>query len=201
MGYGNMIDFTSAAISFKLIYPEIFLLMGAAIVLISGCFQKTMKFSSGIAFITMIVSLIFAAGQWNDQQSGFFGMVSCDNFGVAFKVIFLGTSILTLFIAHRFLLAKGIDHPEFYALLLISTLGMMVMVNTTDLVVMFLGLEIMSIPLYVMAALARRSLESNEAGIKYFIMGAFASAFLLMGIAFVFGASGTTDLRLSLIHI
>ncbi len=69
------------------------------------------------------------------------------------------------------------------------------MANTTDLVVMFLGLEIMSVPLYVMAGFARRSLESNEAGIKYFIMGAFASAFLLMGIAFVFGASGTTDLR------
>jgi len=74
-------------------------------------------------------------------------------------------------------------------------MGMMVMANSTDLVVMFLGLEIMSVPLYVMAGFARRRLESNEAGIKYFIMGAFASAFLVMGIAFVFGASGTTDLR------
>ena len=74
-------------------------------------------------------------------------------------------------------------------------MGMMVMANTTDLVVIFLGLEIMSIPLYVLAGFARRSLESNEAGIKYFIMGAFASAFLLMGIAFIFGASETTDLR------
>jgi NADH-quinone oxidoreductase subunit N len=72
---------------------------------------------------------------------------------------------------------------------------MMVMANSTDLVVIFLGLEVMSVPLYVMAGLARRSLESNEAGIKYFIMGAFASSFLLMGIAFVFGAAGTTDLR------
>ena len=109
--------------------------------------------------------------------------------------ITLTTLLLALLAAYRYLVAKGIDRPEFYALLNISTMGMMVMANSTDLVVMFLGLEIMSVPLYVMAGFAQRSLESNEAGIKYFIMGAFASAFLLMGIAAVFGASGTTDLR------
>ncbi|MGH8015300.1 MAG: NADH-quinone oxidoreductase subunit N, partial [Candidatus Zixiibacteriota bacterium] len=90
---------------------------------------------------------------------------------------------------------KNINRPEFYALLCMSTMGMMVMATTTDLVVIFLGLEIMSVPLYVMAGMARHSLESNEAGIKYIIMGAFASGFLLMGIAFIFGSSGTTDLR------
>ena len=191
----DMIDWTSAAISFDLIYPEIALLAAAFLILLTGSIKNLGKLSPAIALLGMAISLAFAVGQWGHQQSGFSGMISCDNFGIAFKIIFVGISILALFIAHRFLNAKGIARPEFYALLLISTMGMMVMANTTDLVVMFLGLEIMSVPLYVMAGFARRSLESNEAGIKYFIMGAFASAFLLMGIAFVFGASGTTDLR------
>jgi NADH-quinone oxidoreductase subunit N len=190
-----MIDWTSAAISFDLIYPEIALLAAALIILLVSYIGNLGKFSPVIALLGMVISLIFAIGQWGHQQSGFSGMISCDNFGAAFKVIFLVVSILTLSIAQRFFNDKGIARPEFYALLLISTMGMMAMANTTDLIVMFLGLEIMSVPLYVMAAFARRSLESNEAGIKYFIMGAFASAFLLMGIAFVFGASGTTDLR------
>ncbi|KAA3631931.1 MAG: NADH-quinone oxidoreductase subunit N, partial [Calditrichaeota bacterium] len=77
----------------------------------------------------------------------------------------------------------------------ISVMGMMVMANSTDLIVIFMGLEIMSVPLYVLAGFAKRNLMSNESGIKYFIMGAFASAFLLMGIAFIFGAAETTDLR------
>ncbi len=190
-----MIDYTSAAISFKLIYPEMVLLVAASVILLTGHIRNLDKLSPVIALLGMAMSLAFAVSQWGHQQSGFFGMISCDNFGIAFKIIFVVISILALFIAHRFLGVKGIARPEFYALLLISTMGMMVMANTTDLVVMFLGLEIMSVPLYVLAGFARRSLESNEAGIKYFIMGAFASAFLLMGIAFVFGASGTTDLR------
>jgi len=190
-----MIDYSSASINFEMIYPEIALLAAAFVILLIGYLRNLDKLATSIAFVGLVLSLVLAIGQWDHQESGFFGMITCDNFGVAFKMIFVVTSILTLFIAHRFLRAKGIDRPEFYALLLISTMGMMVMATTTDLVVMFLGLEIMSVPLYVMAGFARRSLESNEAGIKYFIMGAFASAFLLMGIAFVFGASGTTDLR------
>lgn len=190
-----MFDSTSAAISFEMIYPELALLVAAFIILLIGYLKNLGKLTPAIALVGMLLALIFAVRQWGNQQAGFFGMISCDNFGVAFKIIFVVTSLLALFIAHRYLTVKGINRPEFYALLLVSTMGMMVMANTTDLVVIFLGLEIMSVPLYVMAGFARRSLESNEAGIKYFIMGAFASAFLLMGIAFVFGASGTTDLR------
>jgi NADH-quinone oxidoreductase subunit N len=190
-----MVDFASAAMSFGLIYPEITLLAAAFVILLTGYLRKLGRLAFSIALVGLVLSLIFAVRQWGHQESGFFGMISCDNFGVAFKIIFVGTSLLTLFIAHRYLTVKGIMRPEFYTLLLVSTMGMMVMANSTDLVVMFLGLEIMSVPLYVLAGFARRSLESNEAGIKYFIMGAFASAFLLMGIALVFGASGTTDLR------
>jgi len=190
-----MIDFTSLAANFNVIYPELSLLIGAIVVLMVGLAKKLDRFCALLALVSMLFALGFSISQWGFQESGFFGMVTCDNFGVVFKIIFVVVSILTLFISHRFMIVKQIYRTEFYALLLISTMGMMVMANTTDLVVMFLGLEILSVPLYVMAGFARRSLISNEAGIKYFIMGAFASAFVLMGIAFVFGASATTDLR------
>jgi len=158
-----------------MIGPEIALLVAAFIILLTVSFKRLSAVAPLLAFVGMAVSLVLSIAQWGNQKSGFFGMVSCDNFGVAFKILFLVTSMLALLAAYRYLVVKGINRPEFYALLNISTMGMMV--------------------LYVMAGFARRSLESNEAGIKYFIMGAFASAFLLMGIAAVFGASGTTDLR------
>jgi NADH-quinone oxidoreductase subunit N len=190
-----MIDLASLSANFGIISPELSLLIGASLILLIGYIKNLAKICPAVALLALLLALVFSLSQWGRQASGFFGMVTCDGFGVAFKLIFTVVSILALLIAHRFLIAKRINRPEFYALLLISTAGMMVMANTTDLVVMFIGLEIMSVPLYVLAGFARRSLESNEAGIKYFIMGAFASAFLLMGIAFVFGASATTDLR------
>ncbi len=190
-----MIDFTSAQIDFSLIAPEIALLAAAFVILLFASFKKTTQLAPVIALLGIAVSITFIASQWNHQVSGFYGMVTCDQFGVSFKLLFAIIAIMGVLIAQKYLEAKNLNRPEYYALLLFSTMGMMVMANTTDLVVIFLGLEIMSVPLYVLAGFARRSLESNEAGIKYFIMGAFASAFLLMGIAFVFGASETTDLR------
>ncbi len=190
-----MIDFTSAQIDFSLIAPEISLLVAAFIILLGSSFKKPAQAAPIIALLGIAVSISFISNQWHHQVSGFYGMVTCDNFGVTFKLLFSIIAMLGVLIAQKYLQVKNINKPEYYALLLISTMGMMVMANTTDLVVIFLGLEIMSVPLYVLAGFARRSLESNEAGIKYFIMGAFASAFLLMGIAFIFGASETTDLR------
>ncbi|UCC45116.1 MAG: NADH-quinone oxidoreductase subunit N [Candidatus Zixiibacteriota bacterium] len=188
-------DITSASIDLAIIYPEITLLVAASVILVLPFFRISTRFSSTLAFLGLVLATVLATYQWGSPKSGFYGMVTCDDFGVVFKLIFTLVSALTLLMAQRYLSAKGIDRPEFYALLLVSTVGMMVMANTSDLVVIFLGLEVMSVPLYVMAGLARRSLESNEAGIKYFIMGAFASSFLLMGIAFIYGAAATTDLR------
>jgi NADH-quinone oxidoreductase subunit N len=190
-----MIDEAVASIDLNLIAPELTLLITACVILLFSFARSMQRGASAVAFVGLVVALVLSANQWGHQASGFFGMVTCDNYGAMFKIIFCVASLLALLLAVRYFSQRGLNRPEFYALLLISTLGMMVMANTSDLVVMFLGLEIMSVPLYVMAGFSRRSLESNEAGIKYFLMGAFASGFLLMGIAFVFGASGTTDLR------
>ncbi len=190
-----MIDLTSAGLDFALIAPELALMIAASVILLTGYVKNLGKLSPSIGLLGLGIAMALAITHWGRQHSGFFGMVTNDNFGMAFKVIAAGTSMLALLMSQRWLTVRGYNRPEFYALLLMSTIGMMVMANTTDLVVLFLGLEVMSVPLYVMAGYAKRSLESNESGLKYFIMGAFASAFLLMGIAFVFGAAGTTDLR------
>lgn len=190
-----MIDFTSASVDFSLIYPEISLLVATFAILLCTTSRVLGRLAFGLAVAGLAVSLYFICDQWTHQMSGFFGMITCDQFGITFKLIFAGSSMLAVLIARRFIMVRGIDKPEYYALILLSTFGMMVMANSTDMVVIFIGLEVMSVPLYVLAGFARRSLASNEAGIKYFIMGAFASAFLLMGIAFIFGATATTDLR------
>ena len=190
-----MIDISTAVIDFGLIAPEISLVAAAFIILIIGYTKRLGKFCALTALLGIFVSFYYTLIQYGNPGSGFSGMVTSDDFGVVFRMIFLVTALLTILIAQNYLSLKRLNKPEFYALICFSTMGMMVMANSTDLVVMFLGLEIMSVPLYVMAGFARRNLASNESGIKYFIMGAFASAFLLMGIAFIFGASGTTDLK------
>ena len=191
-----MIDYVSTVnLDLSLIAPELTLLIAASLILAFVPWKRMAVFAPVIALLGLAISLRYAVGQWGDPMSGFSGMVTCDDFGVMFKLIFIGASALSLLLALPYLKSRGIDKPEYYALMLLSVLGMMVMANSTDLIVLFLGLEIMSVPLYVMAAFNRRSLDSNEAGIKYFLMGAFATGFLVMGIAFVFGAAGTSNLH------
>lgn len=191
-----MVDYVSTVNpDFSLIAPELVLLIAASIIMVFIPWRRMTTFAPAIALLGVVVAFAYAIGQWGHQSSGFAGMVTCDNFGVIFKWIFLTATGLSILLIGQYMKSRGIDRPEYFVLLTISALGMMAMANTTDLVVMFIGLEVMSVPLYVMAAFNRRSLESNEAGIKYFLMGAFATAFLLMGIAFIYGAAGTTNLR------
>jgi NADH-quinone oxidoreductase subunit N len=188
-------DIKSAALDFGIVAPEITLFIVGAFILIAGVFLKRSAVVVYTSFIGLVGSMIIAGMQWDNPQSGFYGMIQNDNFSVFFDFIFIAAGIITILMARNYLIARGIERHEFYALILFSTVGMMTMASSSDLVVIFLGLEIMSVPLYALAGFARRDPESNEAGIKYFIMGAFATGFLLFGIAFIYGASGTTDLR------
>ncbi|MBI5267222.1 MAG: NADH-quinone oxidoreductase subunit N, partial [candidate division Zixibacteria bacterium] len=192
-----MTDYVSTlSIDLRLVLPEVALVIAASLILLVSFHRKANSLAVLLATAGLLAALLLSMRQWDNPSAGFAGMVMADNFGVMFKVLFCLGSLITILIAYRFMQEKGIEKPEFYSLLLFSTMGMMVMANSTDLVVMFLGLEIMSVPLYVIAGFARHLPQSNEAGAKYFIMGAFATAFLLLGIAFLFGAAKTTDLRL-----
>ncbi|MCP4704509.1 MAG: NADH-quinone oxidoreductase subunit N [candidate division Zixibacteria bacterium] len=180
---------------FDILYPEIFLLAVGMVILVVGNIFKNRTFLAYLALVGLIGGLVLALQQWNAPQSGFYGMVQIDNFSVFFNVIFLSAGMIALLMARNYLSALNIERFEFYPLILFATVGMMVMASSADLIVIFLGLEIMSLPLYVMAGFFRNNPNSNESSVKYFIMGAFATGFLLYGIALIYGAAGTTDLR------
>ncbi|MCK5125947.1 MAG: NADH-quinone oxidoreductase subunit N [candidate division Zixibacteria bacterium] len=183
-----------AAININIVLPEISLLIASFLLLTIVPLAKQRIISSIISLASVAVSLYFIYAMWNHQQTGYFGMVTCDNFCLFSKVIFLITCGGAVMLSRDYLVKRGMDRPEYYAMMLISTSGMMFMVSSSNLMVIFIGLEIMSLPLYVLAGFFKDDVKSTESAAKYFFMGAFASAFLLYGIALVYGGTGTTDL-------
>ncbi|TAK63427.1 MAG: NADH-quinone oxidoreductase subunit N [Bacteroidetes bacterium] len=122
------------------------------------------------------------------------GMITVGGYGSFFAMLFIIAALFTIILSRDYLQKTYKRIGEFYLLILFATIGMMLMAAAADLVVLFLGLELMSICLYVLAGFLRLQSKSNEAALKYFLLGAFATGFLLYGIALVYGASGTTDI-------
>jgi NADH-quinone oxidoreductase subunit N len=122
------------------------------------------------------------------------GMVALDGFATFVKVTLVVFGVLSVWLSHDYLSRHQLEESEFYALLLFAAAGMMLMASAADLIVVFIALEMFSISLYVLVGFRRRSLESQEAAMKYFLLGAFSSAFFLAGIALAYGAVGSTNL-------
>ena len=120
--------------------------------------------------------------------------VTADGFSLYFQALLLGIAMVAVLLSPSYLRAQGLDRGEYYALLLMSVVGMLGLVSSIELVSLFVALEIMSVALYAMAGLHRSRMESQEAALKYFVTGAFSSAFLLYGIALLYGVSGSTSL-------
>src|SRR5512141_1080251 len=121
-------------------------------------------------------------------------MVTLDRFSSFLNALFLASGLLGIALSYGYLKRMGIERGEYYSLLLFSIAGMMLMAQAGDLIIVFLALETLSIPLYVLAAFARPRTESEEAGLKYFLLGAFSTGFVVYGIALVFGAARSTAL-------
>jgi NADH-quinone oxidoreductase subunit N len=126
---------------------------------------------------------------------GFNGMAVLDGFSVFANTIILGAGLAGVALAYDFLKRMNMEHSEYYSLMLFSTAGMMLLVQAYDLIIVFLSIELLSIPLYVMAGLARPRPDSEESALKYFLLGTFSSAFLLYGIAMIYGGTAHTDLQ------
>jgi NADH-quinone oxidoreductase subunit N len=126
---------------------------------------------------------------------GFGGTVTADAYATAFNLIFIIVTALTVLLSFRYLEYQGIERGEYYALLLFACAGMMIMASSLDLLMIFIGLEILSISSYILCGIAQRDLRSNESALKYFLLGAFATGFLLYGIAMLYGATGSIMLR------
>src|SRR5207247_9289491 len=127
--------------------------------------------------------------------AGFEGMYLRDDLTRVVDLAALATAGIAILLSSAYVARVRLPAGEYHALLLLSTVGAMIMAASASLVTLFLGLEILSFPLYVLSALARRSRRSQEAGLKYLLLGAFATAFFVYGVALIFGATGSFELR------
>jgi len=189
----------SPDINFAIILPELILSVVGALVMLIDAFTTRADTGRG-RWITGSVSLLglgaaAAACVWlwvgstNETQGTFGGMIVLDRMRLSFTFVFLIVSALTILISMVWVEWENLPGGEFHALLLFATVGMMLMASGGDLVIIFLGLELLSIATYVLAGFRRTDLRSNESSLKYFILGSFSSAFLLYGIALVYGAT------------
>lgn len=153
-----------------------------------------------LGWIALLGILCAAAGipVASNQSSpwAFGGAVAADPFALYFTALFLLVAALTILSSLHYLIRDNINHGEYYALILMATVGMCFMAASTDLMMVFIGLEVSSISTYILAGFKRTDPRSSEASVKYFLLGSFATAFFLYGIAFVYGLTGTTNLSM-----
>jgi NADH-quinone oxidoreductase subunit N len=147
-----------------------------------------------VALVALAVSALAVTVARDARRTLFGGMFVHDGFTVFFTLLFCASGAFAVLLSWDYVKRTRINHAEYYALLLCATLGMVLMAASNDLITIFLGLELMSLALYVLVGFRRDRLESNEAALKYFLLGAFASGFFLYGIALLYGATGTTNL-------
>ena len=182
-------------INWWLIAPEVIVCTAAVIVMLVDAFARpSQRWITGAISIAGLFAAAVSSGWLWSSYSGvteaFRGMIVLDGLRLGFTLVFLLVSFLTVLVSMVWVESEQLPAGEFHSLLLFATTGMMFMASGGDLVIIFLGLEILSIATYVMAGFRRTDVRSNEASLKYFILGSFSSAFLLYGIALTYGATG-----------
>lgn len=165
------------------------------IIIIEAAFRKSSSTSYLISIIGLIISIGLAVESLSWRGTSFFDMVNIGGYGNFFSILFMVAAIFTIIISKDYLIKQGVHYGEYYILILFSTVGMMLMASAADMIVIFLGLELMSICLYVLAGFMRKRIKSNEAALKYFLLGAFATGFLLYGMALIYGITETTNIQ------
>lgn len=178
------------------ILPALTLTILASILLLVDVFlpKGNKSITAVLSAGALLVTIAVTSTSMQSKIVGFYGMIARDGFSDFLGILFAVTGLLGITIAYGYNRRMGIDRGEYYSLLLFSVVGMMLMAQAADLIVVFLSLELLSIPLYVMAALAYPKVESEEAGLKYFLLGAFSTGFIVYGIALTFGATGSTSI-------
>ena len=190
------LQYTTPDVNLWLILPELVICIAGVVVMLVDAFAKPAQrwITGGIS----IAGLLAAAGSsswlwlsWRSVSQGFNGMIVLDDLRLGFTFVFLVVSGLTILVSMVWVENERLPAGEFHSLLMFATAGMMFMASAGDLVMVFLGLEILSIATYVMCGFRRTDVRSNESSMKYFILGSFSSAFLLYGIALTYGATST----------
>ena len=184
-------------INWQLLMPELIIILTFILVAIFDLFNSIQKtVAAWLTIVGCAIALYVSVDmlQVGVEGTEFSNMIQVDKYSLFFNVIFLVSTILVVLISMNYLGRTDKRQGEYYLLILLATLGMMLMASGNELIVVFLGLELMSLSLYVLAGYFQRSMASSEAGMKYLLLGAFASGFFLYGIALIYGGAGTTSI-------
>jgi NADH-quinone oxidoreductase subunit N len=178
------------------ILPLLVVIGWACVLLLVDLFipRQRKGWTAGLAALGMIGSMAIAIARYGNASQAFSGMVIEDGFSIFMNVLALASGLIGVALAYDYLKRMSIERGEYYTLMMFSISGVMLMAMAGDLIIVFLALELLSIPLYVMAGIARPQSNSEEAALKYFLLGAFSTGFMVYGIALVFGATGSTSL-------
>ncbi|HTP02533.1 MAG TPA: NADH-quinone oxidoreductase subunit N [Anaerolineales bacterium] len=182
-------------LNFSAILPLTFLTIWSCALLATDLFIKRKGWTAFLAALGLALTLGLTLTQIGLSQTAFNNAVIQDGFSTFVDALLLLSGLFGVALAYGYVKRTGIERGEYYTLLLFSILGMMLMAQAGDLIIVFLALEMLSIPLYVLSAFARPRTDSEEAGLKYFLLGAYSTGFVVYGIALVFGATGTTALN------
>ncbi len=176
--------------------PEIILtIAGTLLMVLDPLFAKRIpKMFGHLSILAFLLAILGTAGAQSVTGSAFSNLLIVDGFATFFRYLVLGIGILTVLASYRYLDIEQAETGEYHALLLFSVVGQCLMVAANDLMMIFIGLEISSIATYILAGYLRNDKRNNEAALKYFLLGSFATAFLLYGIALIYGVTGTTKL-------
>ncbi len=186
---------TPTATDFTAILPTLILMVWGMALLLVDLVARRKSDSTVVAWLASVglgMALLPSAFRWDHSADGFDGAVILDNFSLFLNIVFVSAGMLTVLMSRHYLRDRQIERGEYYPLLLFSISGMTLMASVNDFTILFIALELLSIPLYVLAGFARPAVESEESALKYFLLGAFSSAFLIYGIALVYGGTGTT---------
>lgn len=202
----RVMDFGSRADYWAAMMPAVVLALSAVVVLMIEAFARPGAETAegaepggraSVAFLVTMYAMataLVASVSLGDATGPPDALIALDGFRGVAELVLLGAGLLVVALSRDYAARTGMRGGEFHALLLLALTGMLVVAAARDLILLFVGIELMSISVYVLAGYARRNPRSSEASVKYFIMGAFASAFLLYGIALLYGATGTTRL-------
>lgn len=177
------------------ILPQIALTIAALVVLLADVWVKKKEILGYLTLLGLVATLIVALQPMAGNAYSFSEMIVNDGFGNFFQLLFLAAALITVFMSMHYFRDNTQLLGEYYALILFSVLGMMFMVKASDLVMVFIGIETLSLSVYVLSGCLRGDRRSGEAALKYILLGAFATAFLLYGIALIFGVTGSTNLN------
>ena len=176
--------------------PLLVVVSGALVVLLLEVFfrRENRNYLAYISLLFLIGCGVICVLFWNRSYSYFNSALLLDNFSLFLTFILLTATAFVILIAIKYIFLQDTNYGELYSLLLLALSGMIIMVSSSDLLVIFLGLEVLSISSYALAGLRREDEKSSEAAVKYFLLGSFASAFLIYGLAFLYGASQATGI-------